>query len=86
MDGEQFAFGHIDLAALRAWRANTELHSMPAQIRTEAYTWLSRSTFPQGSLGPDENQTQEHIKARLEDSRRALYGQLLSSYRWKSRA
>jgi predicted amidohydrolase len=83
MDGEQFVFGHIDLSALRDWRANTELHSMLTQVRTEAYTWLSRPIFPQGTLAPDMNQTQEHIKACIEDSRRVLHGELLSGYRWK---
>lgn len=83
MDGEQFVFGHIDLEALRMWRANTELHSMPAQVRCEAYTWLNRAVFPKGTLSPDQSQTQEHIKAHLEEGRAELYGKTLARYRWK---
>lgn len=83
MDGEQFVFGHIDLTAMREWRANTELHSMPVQVRTEAYTFLDRPNFPAGTLAPEENQTQEHIKTQLEVTRKTLFPDVTEEYRWK---
>lgn len=82
--GEQFVFGHIDLEGLRTWRANTELHALPAQVRSEAYSWLRKPIFPGGTLDAAQPQSMDHIKAQLEKSRNALYGSEVSRHRWKS--
>lgn len=81
--GEQSVFGHIDLEALRTWRANTELHCLPAQVRSEAYSWLNKPIFPGATLEPTQTQDINHVKALLEKSRNALYGNLVTQFRWK---
>lgn len=50
--GEKIVFASIDLAALRAARAERRGHHMPAHLRTEAYPRARQPLYPGGLAGP----------------------------------
>ena len=52
--GDNYLFGTIDLAALRAWRKATTHHMGIGHIRTEAYTYLDKPLFPVKTIKKDE--------------------------------
>lgn len=81
--GEQIVFGHIDLGALREWRANTYQHLMPAQIRSEVYTYLDKPWRPQGILKKDEEPTLEKIKRAIDEGRIRVWEEAVEKWRRK---
>lgn len=81
--GEQLVFGHIDLEALRRWRANSYQHIMPAQIRSELYTYLRKPIRPMGIFKKDEYPTMEKVKRAIDEGRRKIWPEIVEKYRWK---
>jgi len=81
--GEQLVFGHINLDALRDWRANSYQHIMPAQLRSEAYTYLQTPRQPQGIFRKDEEPTLEKVQRAMDESRKKLWPDAVARYRTK---
>lgn len=82
-DGEQVIVGPIHLDALREWRANTYEHAMPAQLRSEMYTYLRESWLPQGTLRKDEYATLEDSKKAIDEGRTKVWGDIIEKYKRK---
>lgn len=79
--GEQIVLGHIDLDMLREWRANTYTHLMPAHLRTEAYTYLSKPHFPARAFTKDQEITTDDLLKQIDASRESTFGETATRYR-----
>ncbi len=81
--GQHIIVGPISLDALREWRANTYQHAMPAQIRSEVYTYLKKQWLPKGDLTKDESPTLEKSMNRIDEGRKRIWGEILEEHQRK---
>ncbi|MCL5960054.1 MAG: nitrilase [Chloroflexi bacterium] len=79
--GEQLVLGHIDLDRLREWRANTYTHLMPAHLRSEAYTYLSKPRFPARTFAKDQLVTTDELARQIDAARERVYGEIATRYK-----